>query len=176
MKLSKLYDLVRTRGHPVRGDSSAGGNQSAFVRQTTKYWVHPDNLVPLKLAILRYLPVLGLFHFRCCTSGIYADTEKCSMQTKSMNQRILVWHKGILFAFFHYSILQLLHPFIWTTRILSSTWDALRRWKEPRLYVSAGMATLTQKQFVMRKMLFPSILMYFVDIRGAKDAPRRLDR
>ncbi|KAL0060185.1 vacuolar transporter chaperone [Marasmius tenuissimus] len=58
VKLSKLYDLVRTRGHPVKGDSSAGGNQSAFVRQTTKYWVHPDNLVPLKLAILRNLPVL----------------------------------------------------------------------------------------------------------------------
>ncbi|RDB26192.1 Vacuolar transporter chaperone 4 [Hypsizygus marmoreus] len=58
VKLSKLYDLVRTRGNPVRGDSSAGGSQSAFVRQTTKYWVHPDNLVPLKLAILRNLPVL----------------------------------------------------------------------------------------------------------------------
>ncbi|KAI6155231.1 SPX-domain-containing protein [Pisolithus tinctorius] len=58
VKLSKLYDLVRTRGHPVQGDSSAGGTQSAFVRQTTKYWVHPDNLVPLKLAILRHLPVL----------------------------------------------------------------------------------------------------------------------
>ncbi|KAJ7707439.1 VTC domain-containing protein [Mycena rosella] len=58
VKLSKLYDLVRTRGHPVEGDSSAGGSQSAFVRQTTKYWVHPDNLVPLKLAILRNLPVL----------------------------------------------------------------------------------------------------------------------
>ncbi|KAF9467991.1 VTC domain-containing protein [Collybia nuda] len=58
VKLSKLYNLVRTRGNPVIGDSSAGGNQSAFVRQTTKYWVHPDNLVPLKLAILRNLPVL----------------------------------------------------------------------------------------------------------------------
>ncbi|KIY69113.1 SPX-domain-containing protein [Cylindrobasidium torrendii FP15055 ss-10] len=58
VKLSKLYDLVRTRGHPIQGDSSAGGSQSAFVRQTTKYWVHPDNLVPLKLAVLRNLPVL----------------------------------------------------------------------------------------------------------------------
>ena len=55
----QVYDLVRTRGHPVQGDSSAGGNQSAFVRQTTKYWVHPDNLVHLKLAILKHLPVLG---------------------------------------------------------------------------------------------------------------------
>ncbi|VDC07531.1 unnamed protein product [Peniophora sp. CBMAI 1063] len=58
IKLSRSYDLVRTRGHPVAGDSSAGGSQSAFVRQTTKYWVHPDNLVQLKLAILRHLPVL----------------------------------------------------------------------------------------------------------------------
>ncbi|KIJ90134.1 hypothetical protein K443DRAFT_126580, partial [Laccaria amethystina LaAM-08-1] len=59
VKLSKLHDLVRTRGHPAQGDSSAGGNQSAFVRQTTKYWVHPDNLVSLELDILRHLPVLG---------------------------------------------------------------------------------------------------------------------
>lgn len=58
VKLSNLYNLVRTRGNPAQGDSSAGGSQSAFVRQTTKYWVHPDNLVPLKLAILRHLPVL----------------------------------------------------------------------------------------------------------------------
>ncbi|PWZ01240.1 putative VTC4-vacuolar transporter chaperone [Testicularia cyperi] len=58
VKLSKLFDLVRTRGNPVQGDSSAGGSQSAFVRQTTKYWVHPDNIVPLKLIILKHLPVL----------------------------------------------------------------------------------------------------------------------
>ena len=47
VKLSKLYDLVRTRGHPVQGDSSAGGNQSAFVRQTTKYWVSCDPLIQM---------------------------------------------------------------------------------------------------------------------------------
>ena len=60
----------------MEGDARAGVTQSAFVRQTTKYWVslhsdisasgiiaspqvHPDNLVHLKLAILRQLPVLG---------------------------------------------------------------------------------------------------------------------
>ncbi|WFD27390.1 vacuolar transporter chaperone [Malassezia nana] len=58
VKLSKMFDIVHTRGHPVQGDSSAGGSQSAFVRQTTKYWVHPDNIVPLKLFILKHLPVL----------------------------------------------------------------------------------------------------------------------
>ncbi|KAK8206286.1 VTC domain-containing protein [Phyllosticta capitalensis] len=58
VKLSKLYDLVRTRGNPTKGDSSAGGSQQNFVRQTTKYWVHPDNITELKLIILKHLPVL----------------------------------------------------------------------------------------------------------------------
>ncbi|PHH75094.1 hypothetical protein CDD82_4596 [Ophiocordyceps australis] len=58
IKLSKLYDLVRTRGNPVKGDSAAGGSQANFVRQTTKYWVHPDNVTELKLIILKHLPVL----------------------------------------------------------------------------------------------------------------------
>lgn len=51
--LSKLYDLVRTRGHPITGDSAAGGGQQNFVRQTTKYWVHADNITELKLVILK---------------------------------------------------------------------------------------------------------------------------
>jgi SPX domain protein involved in polyphosphate accumulation/uncharacterized membrane protein YidH (DUF202 family) len=58
VKLSKLYDIVRTRGNPIKGDSAAGGKQQNFVRQTTKYWVHPDNIVELKLIILKHLPVL----------------------------------------------------------------------------------------------------------------------
>lgn len=58
VKLSTLYELVRTRGNPVSGDSSAGGGQQNFVRQTTKYWVHPDNVTEVKLIILKHLPVL----------------------------------------------------------------------------------------------------------------------
>lgn len=58
VKLSKLYDLVRTKGSPVKGDASAGGGQQNFVRQTTKYWVHRDNVTELKLVILKHLPVL----------------------------------------------------------------------------------------------------------------------
>ncbi|CAD6504226.1 BgTH12-05959 [Blumeria graminis f. sp. triticale] len=58
IKLSKLYDIVRTRGNPVQGDSSAGGAQGNFIRQTTKYWVHPDNITEVKLIILKHLPVL----------------------------------------------------------------------------------------------------------------------
>ncbi|KAI1921021.1 vacuolar transporter chaperone [Ophidiomyces ophidiicola] len=58
VKLSKLYDLVRTKGNPVEGDSAAGGNQQNFIRETTKFWVHPDNITELKLIILKHLPVL----------------------------------------------------------------------------------------------------------------------
>ncbi|KAI9673926.1 MAG: vacuolar transporter chaperone [Caeruleum heppii] len=62
VKLSRLYDLVRTRGSPTSGDSAAGGEQQNFVRQTTKYWVHQDNVTELKLIILKasllHLPVL----------------------------------------------------------------------------------------------------------------------
>ena len=58
VKLSKLYDQVRTRGNPVKGDSAAGGSQANFIRHTTKYWVHPDNVTELKLIILKHLPVL----------------------------------------------------------------------------------------------------------------------
>jgi SPX domain protein involved in polyphosphate accumulation len=53
VKLSKLYDIVRTRGHPVKGDSAAGGSQGSFIRNTTKYWVHPDNVTEVKLLILK---------------------------------------------------------------------------------------------------------------------------
>ncbi|KAL1982998.1 hypothetical protein VTN96DRAFT_613 [Rasamsonia emersonii] len=58
VKLSRLYDLVRTKGNPVKGDSAAGGGQQNFIRQTTKYWVHRDNITEVKLLILKHLPVL----------------------------------------------------------------------------------------------------------------------
>lgn len=53
IKLSKLYDDVRTRGNPAKGDAAAGEKQQNFVRNTTKYWVHPDNITELKLIILK---------------------------------------------------------------------------------------------------------------------------
>ncbi|KAI9890640.1 MAG: vacuolar transporter chaperone [Vezdaea aestivalis] len=58
IKLSGQYDIVRSRGNPTKGDSGAGGGQQNFVRQTTKYWVHTDNVTELKLIILKHLPVL----------------------------------------------------------------------------------------------------------------------
>ena len=81
VKLSKLYDLVRTRGHPVEGDSSAGGNQSAFVRQTTKYWVCPLSLLYQEcspLLVPLYTPLVSpniLFTYVLLTS--YLSISMC---------------------------------------------------------------------------------------------------
>lgn len=85
VKLSKNYDLVRTKGNPVKGDSSAGGKMQNFVRQTTKYWVHPDNITELKLIILKHLPVLVFNSNKefetedSAISSIYFDDKKMDL-------------------------------------------------------------------------------------------------
>ncbi|KAJ2846851.1 hypothetical protein IWW36_004149 [Coemansia brasiliensis] len=59
LELSRLYNIVRNGGVDVDGSKDPqSGNGQNFVRQTTKYWVHPDNVMELKLYILKYLPVL----------------------------------------------------------------------------------------------------------------------
>lgn len=86
VKLSKLYDIVRTRGHPVKGDSAAGGSQGSFVRNTTKYWVHPDNVTEVKLLILKV----------CCTPPFHWNSadlfstclSSFSTRAKSLRPRI----------------------------------------------------------------------------------------
>lgn len=87
VKLSKLYDLVRTRGNPVKGDSAAGGSQGSFIRQTTKYWVHPDNITELKLIILKVC-LLGKVSG---TLLIYFSIFLClsSTQAKNSSKKIL---------------------------------------------------------------------------------------
>lgn len=107
VQLSKLYNLVRTRGNPVTGDSAAGGGQSAFVRQTTKYWVHPDNYVSLKLAILKHLPVLVFNPNKdfdvadAAISSIYFDNEELDLylgrleKTEGAEAIRLRWYGGM---------------------------------------------------------------------------------
>lgn len=90
VKLSKLYDLVRTRGNPVKGDSSAGGGQQNFVRQTTKYWVHPDNITELKLVILKHLPVLVF------NASKEFETEDSAITSIYYDNRPLDLYKGRL--------------------------------------------------------------------------------
>ncbi|OMH85091.1 Vacuolar transporter chaperone 4 [Zancudomyces culisetae] len=59
LELSRLYKIVRDGGIDLqKGKNPQSGNGQSFVRQTTKYWVHPDNVMELKLYILKNLPVL----------------------------------------------------------------------------------------------------------------------
>ncbi|GAA5985004.1 hypothetical protein JCM10908_002485 [Rhodotorula pacifica] len=107
LQLSRLYNLVRTRGSPVTGDSSAGGSQSAFVRQTTKYWVHPDNYVQLKLVILKHLPILVFNPDKpfeqddAAISSIYFDNDKLDLymgrleKTEGAEAIRLRWYGGM---------------------------------------------------------------------------------
>ncbi|KAI8996854.1 negative regulator of cdc42p [Pilobolus umbonatus] len=79
--ISGLYDKIRTRGKERVGDSAAGGKQAAFVRNTTKYWVHMDNITELKLIILKHLPVLVFNPNKefepqdCAITSIYFDND-----------------------------------------------------------------------------------------------------
>ena len=54
LQLSTLYEKVRNEGKkPDKSKSKATGGAQNFVRKTTKYWVHSDNVMELKLYILK---------------------------------------------------------------------------------------------------------------------------
>ena len=62
LRLSNLYNRLSSptsqqipSGRPSAG---ASNNSETFVRKTAKYWVHPDNVTDVKLAILKHLPVI----------------------------------------------------------------------------------------------------------------------
>lgn len=108
IKLSELLNIVRTRGRPVKGDTAAGGSQGSFIRQTTKYWVHPDNVTEVKLIILQHLPVLiysGSKEFdqkdMAITSIYYDNPETFDLyegrlkKTQGAEAIRLRWYKGM---------------------------------------------------------------------------------
>ncbi|KAJ1754487.1 hypothetical protein LPJ58_004662, partial [Coemansia sp. RSA 1591] len=86
LELSRLYNIVRNGGVDVDGSKDPqSGNGQNFVRQTTKYWVHPDNVMELKLYILKYLPVL-IYRTKGATkppnpaiTSIYFDNDKLDL-------------------------------------------------------------------------------------------------
>lgn len=108
VKLSELLNIVRTRGRPAKGDTAAGGSQGNFIRQTTKYWVHPDNVTEVKLIILQHLPVLiysGSKEFEqkdMAITSIYYDNpgewdlyEGRLKKTQGAEAIRLRWYKGM---------------------------------------------------------------------------------
>ncbi|KAI1314477.1 vacuolar transporter chaperone [Mortierella claussenii] len=82
VRLSSIYHVVTARGQKLKGDDQfANWDSSAFVRDTTKYWVHPDNITEVKLVIMKHLPVL-VFNTKkeyeendSAISSVYVDNE-----------------------------------------------------------------------------------------------------
>ena len=56
IRMSRLYELARTGGKQEK--VTAPPSSQNFIRRTTKYWVHMDNVTEVKCIILKYLPVL----------------------------------------------------------------------------------------------------------------------
>ncbi|KAF9429126.1 vacuolar transporter chaperone [Entomortierella beljakovae] len=83
VRLSSIYHIVSARGQKLKGDDQFSNvNSSAFVRDTTKYWVHPDNITEVKLVIMKHLPVL-VFNTKkeyeendSAISSVYVDNEE----------------------------------------------------------------------------------------------------
>jgi SPX domain protein involved in polyphosphate accumulation len=43
IRMSKLYELARSGGKQEAVSAQSGASQN-FIRRTTKYWVHPENV------------------------------------------------------------------------------------------------------------------------------------
>jgi SPX domain protein involved in polyphosphate accumulation len=56
IRMSNIYEMARTGGKKTTAIS--GSSSQSFIRRTTKYWVHPENVTEVKCIILKYLPVL----------------------------------------------------------------------------------------------------------------------
>ncbi|KAI8846999.1 VTC domain-containing protein [Chytridium lagenaria] len=98
VRLSKIFETVRTGIHDpdvvngVQGTPRQGKIQSNFVRKTTKYWVHPDNVTEVKCIILKYLPVLlvsgkGGNDPSPAVSSVYLDNESFDLYTSRLERK-----------------------------------------------------------------------------------------
>ncbi|KAJ3112993.1 vacuolar transporter chaperone [Phlyctochytrium bullatum] len=59
LRLSNVWEHVRDlNGTGVTPAKGPGVDSQNIVRKTTKYWVHPENVMAVKLLVLKHLPVL----------------------------------------------------------------------------------------------------------------------
>lgn len=83
-RLSKLYDQIR-RGTRRSPEEDSKKEAQAFVRKTTKYWVHPDNVMDVKCAILKHLPILVFptaeRKVDPAINSVYLDNDKLELYT-----------------------------------------------------------------------------------------------
>lgn len=92
VRLSKLYALVR-QDDPANSTMATPSHQARTCR-TVKYWVHPDNVMELKLYILKHLPVL-LYSSQASGSGtvdprissVYLDSEDFGLYSQRVEKK-----------------------------------------------------------------------------------------
>ncbi|KAJ3028868.1 UNVERIFIED_CONTAM: vacuolar transporter chaperone [Siphonaria sp. JEL0065] len=90
LRLSDLWDKVRyIHGSSSSMDKANGVDQQNIVRKTTKYWVHIDNVVDVKVLVLKHLPVLifkkGVTNDPALNS-IYFDNDNLDLYRERMKR------------------------------------------------------------------------------------------
>ncbi|KAJ3071990.1 vacuolar transporter chaperone [Podochytrium sp. JEL0797] len=90
IRLSDLWDKVRyIHGSASSMDKADGVDQQNIVRKTTKYWVHVDNVVDVKVLVLKHLPVLifkkGVSNDPALNS-IYFDNQSLGLYRERMKR------------------------------------------------------------------------------------------
>lgn len=84
-RLSKLFDRLRRGSTDAKDydETSEVKDNQVFLRKTTKYWVHPDNVAEVKCIILKYLPVLvfpnELGSIDQAISSVYLDNDEMDL-------------------------------------------------------------------------------------------------
>lgn len=82
-RLSKLYDQIRSDPRPRPEGEASQSHGQVFVRTTSKYWVHYDNVTEAKCFILKYLPVLVFPSRRrkldLAVSSVYLDNDQMDL-------------------------------------------------------------------------------------------------
>lgn len=107
IRLSSLFNCIRN-GQTREPSSPAPPPPSGshFVRRTTKYWVHPDDVTEVKCIILKYLPVL-VFSSKThqdpnpAITSIYFDNEQFELyqgrieKTEGAEAMRIRWYGGM---------------------------------------------------------------------------------
>ncbi|KAJ9071295.1 hypothetical protein DSO57_1038318 [Entomophthora muscae] len=95
LKLSRLYALVRQDDpSTIQETVTSPKHTRTRVCRTVKYWVHPDNVMELKLYVLKHLPVL-LYTSQANGSGkvdprissIYLDNDDFDVYTNRIEKK-----------------------------------------------------------------------------------------
>ncbi|KAI9481007.1 MAG: VTC domain-containing protein [Benjaminiella poitrasii] len=95
VKISEMYDICRLYGNPrtINADRYySKGDQTAFERATSKYWIHPNHITEVKTIILLHLPV-HVFNQQkqyetgdSAISSVYFDNERFELYHKRLER------------------------------------------------------------------------------------------